>query len=270
MPISDDHIHIATLQGDCDWPMNTSRDTANRIWRAAFIKSAAAGNPAEWHGAWSGRDPKTGETENQPPRVFYRVDRIDGRFVPVVTIADRNKELVYGLMLHALSKVMSVRLDRQHEAQDLVLPIRWHTSTEAVWPWLGQGLAVYETITPYYPAKAATNREPDWKDPLHVAWASSVLHSSLLTRLNGWGLNSNNNPARIPFVQVLHHEPVPVAWARPQQDKRFQTSGFKATFATKVLLPNGVGIGHHAAEGWGALRLVELRAPKHHERSTEE
>lgn len=259
---TDDHIHVATLQGLCDWPTNSSREAANRVWRAAFIKSAAEAAPAEWHGAWSGRDPKTGETENQPPRVFYRVDRINGRFVPVVTIADRSQELVHALMMHALGKVTSVRLDRQQEAQDLVLSLRWQASTEAVWPWVGQGIAVYETITPYYPAKAATEREPEWRDPLHVAWASSVLHSSLLTRLGGWGLNPNSNPARIPFVQVLHHEPVSVAWARPQQDKRFQTSGFRATFATKVRLPDGVGIGHHAAEGWGALRLVELRAPK--------
>lgn len=259
---SNDVLHVAVLSAECDFP-GMSRSSANRIWRGAFIRAVATTQKGLWHAAWSGRDPHTGETEHQPPRVFYRVDEDlqHRRLRPVITIIDRDIDLVESLMQHALTSVSAVQIQRDREPESRIVPIRWTAQQDYVWPWMGSHMAIYETITPYYPCKAASEREPQWRDvEMHAAWASATLHSSLLTRLTGWGL-STANPSRAPFVQVLQHRPCPVTWARPAQDKRFTTGGFMARFATRVQLPDGTGLGHHAAEGWGAVRMVTTYPP---------
>lgn len=98
------------------------------------------------------------------------------------------------------------------------------------------------TVTAYFPSSVAYARRPRQAGPERVAWAGQALASSIRMWLENVGLET------WPHVQVHDLQDQPLRW------REDAVRGFSAQFVSNAILPPGVGLGQHVAEGFGECR----------------
>lgn len=103
----------------------------------------------------------------------------------------------------------------------------------------------YELAAPYFPSTVAYGRRPRTPGPERVAWAGQCVASSIRMLLGDLGLEV------WPHVQVVDYQQRQVRWRDRDEAVR---SGFVARFVSNAILPDGIALGQHVAEGFGEVR----------------
>jgi hypothetical protein len=126
----------------------------------------------------------------------------------------------------------------------------------------GKSWYTYELLTPIFPSFVVWMRRPREPGPAREAWAAQYVASSITDWMEGARSEIERQP-RAPWGGQLRPVPVlhdireeRVEWSRPERDDGFRAMGFRCRFTVNAVLPDGVGLGRHRAEGFGMVRLV--------------
>lgn len=103
----------------------------------------------------------------------------------------------------------------------------------------------YESVSAYYPTAVQAARRPGGGPELD-AWAGWCLAGSMRAWLVDVGVGAHPRDVHVQIV-ALHREAV--AWR-----DRDRGQGFRARWVSNAILPDGVGLGQHVAEGFGEVR----------------
>lgn len=231
-------VPVAEVRLDVDWP----RACPPRILRGAVLAQMMASEGSTLHSDWHGHlnGPEGGMSRPAPicyriepsPRLYLWGDRAHDH-------ATRAAEVLRSLRLPGgdVLDIRSVDLDLRTEAAGV--DRRWYG---------------YDLVTPLYPAAVAWGRRPRAPGRFRRAWAGTVIRRSILDLLGAMGKgDAVGSPLH---VDVDDYRDVRLEWARPEREVREHVEGFRCSFAANVQLPDGIGLGHHRAEGFGEIRRV--------------
>jgi len=231
-------VYHAEARLVCNWP----RLCPPRILRGAVIaemdRLLPHGAGVDWH--QHGDDDKSAQ---RIPRIFYRV--LDGQ-PSLWAWGPRAHQHLAQLTasLHALRlpqgqvvEIEGVDLDTQH------------TDVQ----YTGKSWYQYELVTPIYPSDVAFKRRPRQCGPQRKAWGGSYLTAAINRWVKSAGLNFETR-GQLLHVSVDEAWDVPVIWERPDRGTAVKAVGFRARWTCNAILPDGLGLGHHRAEGFGEVR----------------
>jgi hypothetical protein len=238
------------------WPVKAGP----RIFRGALIAALMPLLPGGEHSDWTGRLSDDGETLGRPPPIVYRVHQGVPEIFAIGERAHAHGQIV--------SEVLrSLRLPGGEVIPATVSEVRLSRATveESLHRWYA-----YRWRTPYFPCRAAYARRPHVKglreravwpgdtDPLTlslVGWAGRAVHRSLEQWLTAQGVAPQ--PHRPLAVQVIDYETRPcLDFSRADRGVRDERHGFSGAWITTWQLPDGLGLGAHASEGYGEVEAL--------------
>lgn len=216
------------------------------------IEAQAVHLPGGEHSDWTGRD-ELGVGLHRPPPICYRVH--EGR--PSLYLAgprarDHAAVLLYHLRSLRLPSGEVVTVEgvtpEIREVEVGITPDRWR---------------IYRLRSPLWPGDGPWRERPREAPPLdwprertgdegarRLGWAAATLRWAVVTWLRGYGVEeTRTRPVEIQVVEI--RERPGMEWGRPSRGISDVRTGFAAAFASNAVLPPGVGLGAHAAEGYG-------------------
>lgn len=105
----------------------------------------------------------------------------------------------------------------------------------------------YEFATPYYPSSVADARKPRGHRHGLAAWAGAAVASSIRMVFGDLGLATEAH-------RPVHVQIDDLRIDRARWRDRETRHGFRARLTTNAILPPGIGLGQHVAEGFGEVR----------------
>jgi len=237
-------VDHAEVRLRCRWPAACPE----RILRGAVVGQVERqiGASVEWHN--HGDD---GESSARPALTLYRV-----RSCPEVYFYGRTAHQRAAWLIRSVGALMLPGGEViEVESGDL----RTGATGCQV---LGKSWATYDLVTPIFPSLVTYRRRPREPGAERRAWAVHFIESTVLDWLNGarleYGLDREQGQTGI---SVYIHDfddidgSVKLMWERPGRSE-YVAHGFRCRFTTNAVLPDGIGLGRHRAEGFGEIRLV--------------
>ena len=208
------------------------------LWKTWSLRGAIVSALDDPHVDFHGHL-ENGQTRHAKATIYYRVRR--------------DRPVVYAYGPRAIDHIRTVAM-----INSLVAPTTEVVQMESASVQMGR-IAVgihkerwyrYELVTPYFPSSVAYARRPRGGcSPERWAWAGQALTSSIRMWLGSIGLITKRH--RPVHVHLGTYDDVRVTWR--DQNKTVQW-GFLAKFVSNAILPPGIGIGQHVAEGFGEVR----------------
>lgn len=236
---------IARVALGCRWPYSPS------ALRGAVIHAIADAHPERGesavHSDWNGRREGDGDTLNRLPPVLYRVR---GRDAALFLWGPRTGERLAELgrvasLVDPENRVIPLNLCVDHEEA--------RVSREA------RHYYLYETVTPWWPPARAWARRPrgPGSDVFLSLWASESITGWLHGFFRAMGIPEQDPVSHTRIgVDVLHMKEAHAAWHRDDRDIHINQSAYHLRFVSNVMIPSGIGIGKHGAEGYGEVTML--------------
>lgn len=225
-------VEYAEAVLECDWPSRLGQ----HVLLGAVCQEVGGGDPDNAHADWHNHPPGADEWR-RIPRTLYRVDPLPRVWAWGPGAHERIRVLGRDVRCLQLDEgrvlpVHAVRL-RFDAAEVGARKRRWYR---------------YELATPLWPRKGDLVDRPKG-EPEQFAWAGRALEVAIREWLEEVGA-----PTEHLHVHIHRAWDARCEWHRRERGQSESATGFRARFVTSAVLPDGLGLGQHRAEGWGEVR----------------
>lgn len=226
VPVAEARLHVPS------WPRGATASVLRGAVCAEMERHAPGGLHVDWHSHVA-----DGTTRQAPALTAYRVH--DGLRIHW-----------HGPRAHEHAALLACSLHALRLPGGDVLPVERVDVTTSVERAGASGRRpyVYRLASPLWPPHVAWRRRPRDPGPAQRAWCSYLVAACTREWLRSVGVDL---AAGMPVDVHLED----IRWTRGdwREDRR---PVFTATIYTPACLPDGIGLGHHRAFGWGEIRSM--------------